>query len=260
MSGPAPPLTTGRRLVPGPAMRTGTAAAYRALQIIDGEPHILRGLGAPAAAARVPGRPLLCLAHLTDFQLADVQSPGRFEFLNGLAQDPRYAWAFPMHRPQEALVPRAVDAMVRTINDVRGPATGLAPALAVTTGDAIDNAQWNEMQAVLALLDGGLVRPDSGGPRYEGVQSLDWPSGIFWKTGGCGPAGPDLFRREYGFPHCPGLLQRALGEFRAGGLRIPWLACFGNHEALSQGVGTVTAAVSAALTGAAKPVRLAGLT
>ena len=60
-----------------------------------------------------------------------------------------------MQRPQEALTAHAVDAMLRTVNAVRGPVTGAAPELAVTTGDAIDNAQWNEMQAFLALFDGG---------------------------------------------------------------------------------------------------------
>ena len=111
----------------------------------------------------------------------------------------------------------------------------------MTTGDAIDNAQWNEVQTFLALFEGGLVRPDSGGPGYEGVQALDWPDDIFWKPDGAGPAGPDFFRREFGFPHHPGLLDRALREFPADGLRMPWLSCFGNHEALNQGVGVATA-------------------
>ena len=78
----------------------------------------------------------------------------------------------------------------------------------MTTGDAIDNAQWNEVQAFLALFDGGRVSPDSGGPDYAGVQALDWPDDIFWKPDGHGPDGPDFFRRELGFPHHPGLLER----------------------------------------------------
>ena len=101
---------------------------------------------------------------------------------------------------------------------LRGPATGAPPELAVTTGDAIDNAQWNEMQAFLALFDGGLVRPGSGAPGYAGVQSLDWPDDVFWKPDGAGPDGADIFRREFGFPHHPGLLQRAMREFSAAGL------------------------------------------
>ena len=164
MSGRHPPLTSHRRLGPGAVLRTGVAAAYRAVQIIEGEPHLVRdefGVPGPAAAG---GRPLLCLAHVTDLQLADVQSPTRFEFLNRLFADPRYAQIVPVQRPQEALTSRAVDATVRTLNAVRGPATGASPHLVVTTGDAIDNAQWNELQIFLALFDGGMAAPDPAGP------------------------------------------------------------------------------------------------
>jgi metallophosphoesterase (TIGR03767 family) len=193
---------------------------------------------------------------VTDLQIADVQSPTRFEFLNRLFADPRYAQIVPVQRPQEALIAHAVDATIRTLNAVRGPATGQPPQLAVTTGDAIDNAQWNELRNFLALFDGGLITPDSGGPRYEGVQALDWPDDIFWKPDGVAGGGPDVFRREFGFPHHPGLLARALQEFQAGGLGIPWLSCFGNHEALNQGVGVQTEGIARALTGDRKPLGL----
>jgi metallophosphoesterase (TIGR03767 family) len=272
VSGRHPPLTTDRRLAPGAVLRRGASAPYRAITIIDGEPHLIRDdLGAPELSADPrPGadRPLLCLAHVTDLQLADVQSPTRFEFLNRHFADPRYEQIVPVQRPQEALTAHAVEATLRTLNAVTGPVTGLGPQLAVTTGDAIDNAQWNEMEIFLALFDGGLVRPDSGGPGYEGVQSPDWPDDIFWRpdgtgagtatngTGANGTGGDDIFRREFGFPHHPGLLQRALREFSATGLRVPWLSCFGNHEALNQGVGVVTAGIEEALIGGSKPLRL----
>jgi metallophosphoesterase (TIGR03767 family) len=263
VSGRHPPLTTERRLGAGAVLRSGTSAAYRAVEVIAGEPHLVRSDLGPAAAgdtqpARSPqaGRPLLCLVHVTDLQLADVQSPTRFEFLNRYFADPRYAQIVPVQRPQEALTPHAVEATLRTLNAVAGPATGMPPALAVTTGDAIDNAQWNEMQVFLTLFDGGLVRPGSGGPRYEGVQAQDWPDDIFWRPDGDGPDGPDIFRSVFGFPRHPGLLDRALREFAATGLRIPWLSCFGNHEGLNQGVGTMTAELSRALVGDSKPLRL----
>jgi metallophosphoesterase (TIGR03767 family) len=253
-----PPLTTHRRLAPGTVLRRGASWPYRAVEVIAGEPHVLRDdLGAMhPAPAPLNVRPLLCLIHVTDLQLADVQSPTRFEFLNRYFTDPRYAELVPVQRPQEALTPHAVDATLRTVNALRGPATGQPPALAVTTGDAIDNAQWNEVQTFLALLDGGRVTPDSGGPGYAGVQAMDWPDDIFWKPDGDGPDGPDFFRRELGFPHYPGLLEAALREFTAGGLQMPWLSCFGNHEALNQGVGTQTAGLAAALTGDRKPMGL----
>ncbi|MDX6395055.1 MAG: hypothetical protein QOJ73_6118 [Streptosporangiaceae bacterium] len=239
---------------------------YRAVEIIEGERHLIRddfGAAGPASAdgsaggpRGAAGRPLGCLVHITDLQLADVQSPARFEFLNRYFADPRYAQIVPVQRPQEALTVHAVDATVRTLNAASGPATGAVIELAVTTGDAIDNAQWNEVQAFLALFDGGLVVPNSGGPGYAGVQSLDWPDDIFWKPDGVAAAGPDFFRRAFGFPHHPGLLERAVREFSAVGLRVPWLSCFGNHEALDQGVGIVTEGLAEALVGARKPIAL----
>jgi metallophosphoesterase (TIGR03767 family) len=258
MSGTHPSLTTTRRLGPGALIRSGSSASYHAIAIIDGEPHVVRDplelSGGPQQ--HKPGRPLLSLAHVTDLQIADVQSPTRFEFLNRLFSDPRYAKIVPVQRPQEALTAHAVDATIRTLNAIRGPATGLPPQLTVTTGDAIDNAQWNELQAFLALLDGGVAMLDSGGPHYEGVQSLDWPDDFFWKPDGAAAHGPDVFRRAFGFPHHPGLLRLALREFRADGLAMPWLSCFGNHEALNQGVGVQTAELAGALIGDRKPLGL----
>jgi len=258
VSGRRPPLTIDRRLGPGAVLRSGASAPYRAVEIIAGEPHIVRAdLGGPDPGPPRRGtRPLLCLVHVTDLQLADVQSPTRFEFLNRYFADPRYAEIVPVQRPQEALTAHAVDATLRTLNAVRGPATGAAPELAVTTGDAIDNAQWNEMRNFLALFDGGVVRPDSGAPGYTGVQSLDWPDDIFWRPDGAGRDGDDFFRRELGFPRYPGLLRRAMREFSATGLDFPWLSCFGNHEALNQGVGKVTPGIADALVGSRKPWRL----
>ena len=170
MSGRHPPLTIHRRLGHGAVLRHGRSAPYRAIEIGAGEPHLIRDDFSAAAtegpegseAADGSGRPLLCLVHITDLQLADVQSPARFEFLNARFADPRYAEIIPVQRPQEALTAHAVDATLRTLGSVHGPATGLPAHLAVTTGDAIDNAQWNELQAFLALFDGGLVSPEIG--------------------------------------------------------------------------------------------------
>jgi metallophosphoesterase (TIGR03767 family) len=162
-----------------------------------------------------------------------------------------------VQRPQEALTAHAVAATLATVNAAAGPATGVPPQLAITTGDAIDNAQWNEVQNFLALFDGGAVAMNSGGPGYQGVQAIDWPGDIYWRPDGDGPGGPDIFRAMFGFPHHPGLLGHALERFTATGLAMPWLSCFGNHEALIQGVGALTPGLSAALTGDRKPTALA---
>lgn len=252
--------TLHRTLGAGRILRQGTERPYRELVLQDGESHLVRddliGTGWEAPPVR-DRRSLMCVGHVTDLQIADVQSPVRFEFFNREFDDPRFAALVPVQRPQEALTVHAVDAVVRTLNGLSGsPVTGTPLSMVVTTGDAIDNAQWNEMQMFLGLLEGGRVRPNSGGPVYEGVQGRDWPDRIFWQPDGDGPHGPDLWRERYGFPHHPGLLQAAIAEFDAPGLHLPWLACFGNHEALTQGVGALTRPLLEYLVGGRKPVDL----
>jgi metallophosphoesterase (TIGR03767 family) len=258
-------LTVTRTLVPGAVRRHGSARPYRVVAPAAGEPHAVRADLLPAAPepAMPPARrrPLLAFAHATDLQLLDVSSPGRFEFCNRYADDPRFRRLMPMHRPQEAFVARAAQAMVRTLNSIKdGPVTAAPVALVVTTGDAVDNAQWNELQMFLALFEGGVVRPRSGGAHYEGVQSLEWDDDSYWKPDGDTAAGPDWYRSRYGFPHLPGVLDIALADFASHGLELPWLSCFGNHEVLAAGAGLLTVPFRDLLTAASKPAALpAGL-
>jgi metallophosphoesterase (TIGR03767 family) len=252
-------LTLTRRIGPGKVLARGTDGSYRSLALTEGEAHLVRTdlLGRDDWSGPTSGRrPLLCFAHLTDLQLADVQSPVRFEFFNREFTDPRFAELIPVQRPQESLTPHAVGAMIRALNEVRvGPATDAPIELVVTTGDSIDNAQWNELAAALDLLEGGRVRLDSGAAGYEGVQASWWPDRIFWQPDGSGGS-PDVFRSAFGFPTHPGLLDAANGPFRSDGLRLPWLACHGNHEALIQGVGRVTTEIATAIVGGLKPTRM----
>jgi metallophosphoesterase (TIGR03767 family) len=225
---------------------------------VEGETHQVRhDLEGSSVEQRVHvGEVLACIAHLTDLHVTDVQSPARFEFINREYADPRFGELLPMHRPQEALNAHAIAAMVRALNAIKAaPITGNPIDLAIVSGDAVDNAQWNELATFAALLDGGQVCADSGGERYEGAQSPGWPDDFFWKPDGA-IKGDDLMRAAYGFPHLPGLLGRALGPFRSAGLRMPWLGCRGNHEEVSQGVGIVTPALAAAMVGFHKPIAL----
>ena len=252
------PLTHQRRLVAGDILREGSRAPYRAIAAVDGEPHQFRYELTDASAGERfhPGEALACIAHLADLHVTDVQSPARFEFINREFADPRFRELLPMHRPQEALNEQAIAAMVRALNGIaKGPVAGAPIDLAIMSGDAVDNAQWNELATAVALLKGGHVRADSGGERYEGVQSPGWPDDFFWKPDGA-VKGHDLMSEAYGFPHMPGLLERALRPFHATGLRMPWLGCHGNHEEVSQGVGIVTPALAAAMVGFHKPFRL----
>ena len=254
-------LTIHRRLDAGPIVRHGSVAPYRSIAEFEGEPHSTRSelIGAAGAELRRGGRALACVAQLTDLHMTDVESPVRFEFVNGDHADPRFRELLPMQRPQEALNAHALDAMVRTINGIEGgPVTGAPLELVVMTGDAVDNAQENELNLFIDLFDGGYANPKSGGPEYEGVQAPSWPGDIYWRPDGVAH-GQDLFASAYSFPRVPGLLERALQPFQAGGVRLPWIGCHGNHEELCQGVGMVTAKIEAALAATRKPFRLPDL-
>ena len=78
------------------------------------------------------------LGHLTDFQIADVQSPGRFEFFEQLRGRPGDESFVPAFRPQEALATHAVAAMVATLNRLpASPETGAPLGLCISTGDSL---------------------------------------------------------------------------------------------------------------------------
>jgi metallophosphoesterase (TIGR03767 family) len=252
--------TLERVLGAGPVLRRGRDTDYTALAWHPGEPHRVRTelVGAAWERPRRGTRPLACLAHVTDLQLADVCSPARFEFFNGHFADPRMRALVPMHRPQEAITAHAIDALVRTLNRLAGgPRTGHPVQLVVTTGDSIDNAQWNELRVLLDVLGGGTVSPGAGLTAYDGVQASGWPHDLFWRPECDGGGEPDLYRARHGFPDRPGLLAAAFAAFTAEGLRLPWLACHGNHEALVQGVGVPTPALQGLLLADRKPVELA---
>ena len=203
---------------------------------------------------RARGRALLAIGHMTDLHVTDVESPARFEFLNRFAGDARFRELLTMQRPQEALNSHAIAAMVRAMNAIEAaPVSGSELELLVMTGDAIDNAQANEFATYMALFEGGMVNPASGGPEIESVQSPGWADDIFWKPDGSG-FGPGQFRVAHGFPLVPGLLDRAMRPFESQGLRVPWIGGHGNHEELCQGVGVVTPELARAMVAGRKPI------
>jgi metallophosphoesterase (TIGR03767 family) len=227
----------------GPALRRGSGQAYHGLEPGSGEPHLVRTERARRRSAG-PGRSLAYLAHLTDIQLLDVQSPARLEVVHKFGRRPDTRLLLPMQRPQELLAAHATDALVRALNRARtSPLTGAHLQLALTTGDNVDNMQCNEVRSFLALLSGGRVCMNSGGPGYEGMQ--DGRYGWAWA-----PDDKDnAWGAAHGYPTVPGLLAAGLAPFTAEGLHVPWLTCYGNHDGLVQGRAALEPALAAILTG-----------
>jgi metallophosphoesterase (TIGR03767 family) len=138
--------------------------------------------------------------------------------------------------------------MAATITaDPVGVVAGAPLDLTLVTGDCIDNAQRNELDAYLALLDGGTVHLP-----YDGVQS-GWGGDGFWCPD---PDAGDRWKRELGFPSFAGLLEQLGRPFTVPALGIGWLAVVGNHDWLRQGTAITSPALEAIAVGARKAVEL----
>src|SRR5687768_9165865 len=92
--------------------------AYYRLKTAPGEPYAARELSAPVAQ---PGRAqrrtsLLYFSQLSDFQLADEESPARVQFLDPTADQDPSGFAESAWRPQEALHPHMIDRMNHQVN------------------------------------------------------------------------------------------------------------------------------------------------
>lgn len=228
----------GRPIRRGEVARRGRLQPYYRLVLGRAEEHSVRNDLADGQRSDSP-RSMAHLAHLTDVQLLDPQSPSRLEAVHALGRRAETELMLPLQRPQELLAAHATDALVRRLDQVSGsPRTGAPLQLLLTTGDNVDNMQGNEVTAFLRLLDGGEVDLRSGASTYEGAQDgrFDWA----WA-----PEIPDsVWGRDHGFPTVPGLISAAVEPITVGGTRLPWLSCFGNHDGLVQGRVPATPALA----------------
>lgn len=231
---------------------------WRDLKVVQGEPI----LGAAPSENAIS---ILSLIHLSDLHICDAQSPARAEIMDRFA-DPHHPLSTVVklvgaYRAQEIMTAQGLESMIRTVNLIQnGPVTARAIDAVVVTGDVTDNAQQNELEWYLTLMDGGDVHPDSGDlTAWEGVASTesDKYDRSYWNPEGTPEGLEDDFPRSlYGMPTIPGITDAVRRPFKAMGIRHNWLATHGNHDALLQGTVPPDEALLAFATG---NQRVAGL-
>lgn len=237
--------------------------------------------GQAQAGRETRRRSLTYFAQLSDFQLADEESPARVEAADSLASG---AW-----RPEEALDPFSIDAAIRQVNRFTS-ASPVAQAggtraqmdFALTTGDNADNQQYNENVWVRQLLEGGTsLSPNSGvrtsynecssisdaaltlrdffgapaEPIYTGVQ--DFGDQTVDTTTFYDPNAPRGTYAEW--PRYTGLMNRAQLSFTPTGVRrgatsVPSYIANGNHDGLVQGNQASNSTLEGIALGCIKPV------
>jgi metallophosphoesterase (TIGR03767 family) len=251
-------------------------AGFDQLTTGPGEPYAVRdgGIGAPQPGREGRRVSLAYFGQLSDFQLADEESPARVEFL-----DPAGSPVEAAFRPWEALNPHIDEAMIRQVNAFSaaapvpaGDGSRGAMDFVINTGDLADSQQLNETEWVRTLLEGGALDPNSGidpggythqlcppllvpgaaeAAGYTGVQDYDdyveGPNPYFYDPDD--PRGPSA-----GWPEYPGLMDRAQQSFVATGLEVPSYVAFGNHDALVQGNQAANGSFEDIATGCLKPM------
>ena len=235
----------------------------------DGATTGLAPLGVANAGRETKRTSLAYFGQLTDFQLADEESPARVEFLDSQGGAFTAAW-----RPGEALNPQEENSMIQQMNAfaanapvANGDSTKPGMDFVMNTGDIADSQQANEVLWNRQLIDGDMVDPGSGvdptpsigvnplcpagtyhdtatPSNYTGVQDPnDWPAGLSGPPGYFyNPDDPNLVPPTLSnlvpyadAPEYPGLMNRAQQPFQATGLDVPGYVLFGNHDGLVQG-------------------------
>ena len=147
------------------------AGDFKTLTTGPGESYVVRDgseadaqLGTAQAGREERRTPLAYFGQLTDFQLADEESPARVEFLDPVGGPFTASW-----RPAEAFNPHEANEMIEQMNAFAANAPvasgdGSKPTMdfVMNTGDISDSQQYNETLWNRQLIEGGTLNPGSG--------------------------------------------------------------------------------------------------
>ncbi len=168
------------------------AEGYGEIELAPGEPVLPRTLDDLPGPAPGPAPKLLVrFVHLADTQLSDDESPARLANFDEAADG-----AF---RPQEGHLCRMLNAAARTVNRIH---VDSPLDFVLLGGDNTDNAQSNELEWFMKILDGA--------PRVECDSAVD----------------NDVIPGQGNDPKDP---------FGPVALDVPWRWVTGNHDILRQG-------------------------
>lgn len=273
------------------------SGGFKTLTTGPGENYIVRAgddtvsLGEAKEGRESRRTPLAYFGQLTDFQLADEESPARVEFLDPEGGPFTASW-----RPSEAFNPHEANEMIEQMNSFAANAPvasgdGSKPPMdfVMNTGDISDSQQYNETLWNRQLIEGGTITPGSGvdpassidtnplcpaaaiatlgGIRdaatptdYTGVQDRDdWPNSkefYFYDPNDPNPPldDPGNVNPYADAPEYPGLMDQAQKPFQATGLDVPGYVLFGNHDGLVQGNAWASKLFNQFAQGCLKPV------
>jgi hypothetical protein len=130
------------------------AAGMHVVDLGPGETRVQRTDLGGSVTTSTDRRSLAWLAHLSDFQLADDEAPTRL----ARTDSPAISGGL---RSQEAYLPRAISAMNRSLARIHHAGRGFDVGL--VTGDCSDSALGNELDWVIAVMNGTpALETDSG--------------------------------------------------------------------------------------------------
>ena len=209
--------------------------------------------GSPAPLESIGGaETLLSMIHISDLHVLDAASPARAEWVELEAHEPLWRPLLHLHRPYDTLTAWALHAHVDAIaDDPTGPTTGRTFDIAVSSGDNIDNAQRNELDAYLAIVAGGIANVDAHGSAQD-VSTSEFPDP--WPYWSPDASVPDRWR-HLGYPVVDEMIERVSAPIASRGLGIEWTSVPGNHDLMRQGTALASDAIDAIAVGSGKSLR-----